>query len=451
MKTKLLLLSTILFSVFSFAQINVTESFETEFPTGWTTSGTVYPPGRQYEPNYSCLGQYSIGASSTTTNNWVMIVTSSYISNGGQIAINFQYRPKYSYSANEYIYYETNNSGTWNLIGAATQTTSSSCNLVSRTLVSGTIPAGTSVKFRMQLNWLVGPTNGAVYFDNVIISQTVATTVTPQLIAQYNFNNTLNDVLGNTPFNALSTVTFGADRNGNQNEALYLLDGSRTASIANLPTGNAERTVSFWLKPITIQTSDNVVFMYGNPSANNAYGFSFKPTTINNFGWANDLTGSATIPVNTWKHIVCAYSTSGQATVYVDGVSTLTGSKPTWNTSSTGFVLSGIHGYIDDLKIYNYALSQQEITNLFNNNTLTSQNFNQNNLEVSLYPNPAKDVLNIEMTNEVKSVEIYNFQGQKVLESNQKQINVSNLSSGMYMIKVQDNENSVATKKVILK
>ena len=53
------------------------------------------------------------------------------------------------------------------------------------------------------------------------------------------------------------------------------------------------------------------------------------------------------------------------------------------------------------------------------------------------------------MTNQVKSIEIYNIQGQKVLSSNQKQINISELSSGMYMIKIQDTDNAVSTKKFV--
>jgi hypothetical protein len=68
---------------------------------------------------------------------------------------------------------------------------------------------------------------------------------------------------------------------------------------------------------------------------------------------------------------------------------------------------------------------------------------------LALCPNPANNVLNIEMTTELKSIEIYNIQGQKVKVANQKQINVSDLASGMYMIRIQDSENAVSTKKFL--
>ena len=103
------------------------------------------------------------------------------------------------------------------------------------------------------------------------------------------------------------------------------------------------------------------------------------------------------------------------------------------------------------LKIYNYALEQADITSLYTNNTLSSSNFTQNNLEVALYPNPVRDILNIEIENDIQSIEIYNIQGQKVLSSNQKQINVSDLATGMYMVRIQDIDNNIATKKIVIK
>ena len=54
------------------------------------------------------------------------------------------------------------------------------------------------------------------------------------------------------------------------------------------------------------------------------------------------------------------------------------------------------------------------------------------------------------MENEVKSIEIYSLLGQKVLTSNSKNINVSNLSKGIYMVRIEDENNAVATQKLII-
>jgi hypothetical protein len=278
-----------------------------------------------------------------------------------------------------------------------------------------------------------------------------------QTIAEYNFDNTYNNVNGTNPFSSNAATSFVADRNGTADNAININQTNISAIIPNLPYGNnAPRSVSLWLKNNSFQSgNNNEVFRYGS-SPYMINGYVNSGAVIQSGAGGIHSVGLVTA-ANSWNYFVFVFD-GVNSKIYKDGVLSNTLAR-NWRVDNNGdvftlgttFGVTSFSAAIDDLKIYNYELSQADITSLFTNNTLTSQNFNQNNLEVSVYPNPAKDVLNIEMTNEVKSVEIYNFQGQKVLESNQKQINVSNLSSGMYMIKVQDSENSVATKKVILK
>ncbi|MCD8518465.1 MAG: T9SS type A sorting domain-containing protein [Flavobacterium sp.] len=66
-----------------------------------------------------------------------------------------------------------------------------------------------------------------------------------------------------------------------------------------------------------------------------------------------------------------------------------------------------------------------------------------------MYPNPVNDILNIDIENEIKSVEIYNIQGQKVIQSNVKQIETFSLNSGIYMVRIEDVNGAVATQKLI--
>ncbi|WP_026977994.1 LamG-like jellyroll fold domain-containing protein [Flavobacterium tegetincola] len=68
---------------------------------------------------------------------------------------------------------------------------------------------------------------------------------------------------------------------------------------------------------------------------------------------------------------------------------------------------------------------------------------------ITIYPNPTKDVFTIISSLEVKSVELLNMQGQKVLWSTQNQINVSSLPTGTYMIRITDSKDHVTVKKVI--
>ena len=73
-----------------------------------------------------------------------------------------------------------------------------------------------------------------------------------------------------------------------------------------------------------------------------------------------------------------------------------------------------------------------------------------NNLNFSLYPNPANSIVNINLEAELKSVEIYSLQGQKVISTTEKQVNVSSLSKGIYLIEVTDVNNQKAVQKLIV-
>jgi len=75
-----------------------------------------------------------------------------------------------------------------------------------------------------------------------------------------------------------------------------------------------------------------------------------------------------------------------------------------------------------------------------------------NLFNVSLYPNPASNRLNISAANTIKNAEIYNVLGKKVMNvtinKTSESIDISNLASGVYMIKYNI-ENTVGTAKFI--
>lgn len=72
--------------------------------------------------------------------------------------------------------------------------------------------------------------------------------------------------------------------------------------------------------------------------------------------------------------------------------------------------------------------------------TLATTNFGGNKNNLVLYPNPSTDVFRIKSdTNEELKINIYSLQGQLVHQGNyqsDEDINVSNLSSGLYLVQV---------------
>jgi len=67
---------------------------------------------------------------------------------------------------------------------------------------------------------------------------------------------------------------------------------------------------------------------------------------------------------------------------------------------------------------------------------------------VKIYPNPVRNILNIETEDHFQKAEIYNFNGQLIKTSRHQKINVSDLPKGNYIIKAET-DNSSMTEKFI--
>ncbi|MFC6267395.1 LamG-like jellyroll fold domain-containing protein [Frigoriflavimonas asaccharolytica] len=284
-------------------------------------------------------------------------------------------------------------------------------------------------------------------------------TGTSEPIAEYNFNNTMNNINGNSPF-AVNSSTYVAGRDSNSQMALQTNNFGRSAIIPNLPVGTVSRTVSIWYK-VTGTSANNTLFVYGAGSGESAYGVSFNTTnTWYNFAWNTSTSFSNASNDGQWHHLVTTFDSSKTTKMYVDGVLKNTVVQNGWNTSTSGnvFWLAGqfgnsspFNGAVDDLKIYNYALTQAQVTALFTNATLATTENTIKTKDISIYPNPAKDFVNIQSENKVQTVEIYNMAGQKVLETREMKINTSNLKPGVYMVKIKDVDNQISSQKLIIK
>src|SRR5690554_2174490 len=66
----------------------------------------------------------------------------------------------------------------------------------------------------------------------------------------------------------------------------------------------------------------------------------------------------------------------------------------------------------------------------------------------AIYPNPVKDILNLEGLNTVESYVIYDVSGRKLEEAdnNTQQINLSHLSNGVYLLQVNTDKGQVSKK-----
>lgn len=301
-----------------------------------------------------------------------------------------------------------------------------------------------------------------IYNRCLLPSEVLAIENEGQSLSEYTFNNTYANTKGTEPFFAANGLTFVNDRFGNSNSALNFTNVNGTeATIMNLPYYNYPRTISIWVKPNNIVNGAyNYPFFYGDENAGYflAHYTGDTVTASSNTSYVYQATANT---VGVWTHFAFVYDGVNMK-IYKDGVAITPSSwmsVSTNNNNTNKFKLG--HGYgstltqldaaLDDLKIYKFAMTDAQILNLYNNNSLENQNFNISSLNALIYPNPTTEAFAIEMENDVKSVEIYSLQGQKVLTVSSKNVAVSNLSKGVYLVRIEDSNNAVVTQKLIVK
>ncbi len=110
---------------------------------------------------------------------------------------------------------------------------------------------------------------------------------------------------------------------------------------------------------------------------------------------------------------------------------------------------------IDELYIYNRELSQSEILATMYRTTaptfLATKETKKDNL-ISLIPNPARDDFSVVSKNQkVSNISVVDYLGRKILETQNKNINISKLPKGNYIVKIELQNGEVIVKKLMKK
>ena len=88
-----------------------------------------------------------------------------------------------------------------------------------------------------------------------------------------------------------------------------------------------------------------------------------------------------------------------------------------------------------------------------NNGTTGINEVNGTNSEIQVYPNPANDLIYIRSGNNIKELRIFNTLGALVKEESGfvNEINIGNLTSGVYNVQIKTNNDIIVNRKVIKK
>ena len=205
------------------------------------------------------------------------------------------------------------------------------------------------------------------------------------LLGYYPFTGNANDVSANAANLTNNNAVLTADRFGTANAA-YSFNGINQNLINSSPnfTFNpaSSFTISFWynrnstsVNGVLIMNATNAagnfIWLFQAGATNSQYG-----TNKQQFAWIWAQTTSTT---SAWTHIVCVYN-AGAMTLYKNNVQVATGTYTHTNVTSAVmplYVGRGVggdfyNGKMDDIGIWNRALTACEINDLYNSsNSLT--------------------------------------------------------------------------------
>ncbi|MFZ4436149.1 MAG: LamG-like jellyroll fold domain-containing protein [Flavobacterium psychrophilum] len=316
------------------------------------------------------------------------------------------------------------------------------------------------------------------------------------LISYWPFCGNANDDTGNGNNGTVNGATLTTDRFGNNNSAYNFVKANNNYITMNNTVGNfgtSDFSISAWYS-----STDNISSHIINKRFSQSWGnyweltkFLFGINDTNNNSNYNFINNNQAQSTNTWYNITITRNGTSLK-YYINGLLyqtiTTTVINNISNTSNlvigavltplTG-VLQSHDGKIDDIGIWNRALTQQEVTQLFNQNqcitniTVTDTliiNVGQlsytnpisfaNN--ITIYPNPASTQVNISFNNITDlaggSIKIINSLGQQV-DTNPITLSGTNTTmalnswggTGLYFVQILNAQGQIVDiKKIIL-
>lgn len=229
-----------------------------------------------------------------------------------------------------------------------------------------------------------GGSNTATKTGYISVSAPASTTTNPAsngLVAAYGFDETTGtqvlDASGNGNHGTLANATratlakFGRSLSFNGSNSLVTVNDSNSLDLTN------GMTISAWVYPTSWATGWKALVMKERPSGL-AYALSANSdlgqpaASLRIAGADRSLSAGAHLPSNTWTHLVATYDGATQR-LFVNGAQV--GSRAqtgTLETSASPLRIGGntvwaneyFQGLIDEVRVYNRALSQTEIATL---------------------------------------------------------------------------------------
>jgi hypothetical protein len=323
-----------------------------------------------------------------------------------------------------------------------------------------------------------------IYFLSILCMM-IITSVTAQvnlsngLLAYYPFTQSVNDAMPNPANGTVTGATLVVDKGGNASSAYNFSQAGDKISVGQSSKLNLSSltafTFSVWVKPSSfLYLDERIISFYGNN-----YGLEIDILGTVRSGDVGrvqvlDFNGNTLQPevnlfsdvaltTNAWNNIIATFDvTSGSTKLYINGLLAGQVNHSMVLPNGDGFVIGNhvsndwrFDGVIDEVRIYNRIVNADEIAALAELTTTTTAVNEQSadHINLSLYPNPVKDVLHISANlDNSHKVSIINVMGQSVYSSfYTNEINTATLPKGMYLLQITNSKGEkVSTKKIVL-
>ena len=385
-------------------------------------------------------------------------------------------------SAATYLRLTTTIGAVLNTYNAVITTADADYRIYTFTLTSTGTVSTISLEFKLS----DGTTSGNNYVPSATVPSTVGTVISIDYIRPRNFvapiQNTFNFDSTTEGFTALTRATAvqatessrgtlmvncnaASVNNGKVSLSPIVFRVEGTNRYAHITLKNTSTNTLFQLngKVGSVSTAFNPIQTYTTSDANYKT-YDFDLTTWDsgsqfpelNFGVKNTWIATATYVIG---DIVISGNTYCKNTSGANSVSPAVPQTDTANwvlCDATGAVAPAVGAILGGaLNINPLANSVYVDSMVFDNvvpSALGTDEFENTINTISLYPNPAHEVLNISSTNSITKIEVYDMQGRNVASNNNaSNVNVESLVKGVYIVKVMQENGSVVAKQFIKK
>ena len=289
------------------------------------------------------------------------------------------------------------------------------------------------------------------------------------LAAFYTFDGNANDSSTNQNNGTVHGAVLSEDRNMNPNSS-YFFDGQDDYIDMGLDNSlqiQNSFSASVWFKAMGGSCNPRIFESKDDSGGGGGYALALATGStrlvIALFGANGDEYGFSNIDdvfiPHTWTHIAFTVNGgTGEAKLYVNGQLFLSQTRDTPLTTEITYEGSlnvgnidptrcdWYRGNIDDLGIWNRILNSEEVLQLYNLQTASTNDYSNT---ITIYPNPTTSIVTLQGGKQY-DIEVYTLQGKKVMALTGNTIDMSHLSSATYIVKALDKvQNEEVSYKVV--